>query len=63
MSDLELLVRALAERCAWEDNGYRVPVEPGQELATIQRRLDVLERHCRSYARSVSALHRLLDGR
>lgn len=56
-----MTVRELAERCAWEMAGYRVPVEPGTELEVIARRLDQLECNCRSYASSVSALHRRLD--
>lgn len=54
-------LRALALRCAHEAAGYAVDVEPGTELAVIRERLDALDRHCRSYARSLQHLHRALD--
>lgn len=56
-----LATRELALRCAHETTGYAVDVEPGTELEVIAHRLEELERHCRSYGRSVQNLHRRLD--
>lgn len=56
-------IRALAERCAHELHGYRVPVEAGTELETITARIDQLDRCCASYSRALRTMHVAADRR
>jgi hypothetical protein len=50
---------SLADYCRWANMGYR-DGRSGTE-ADIAERVKRLEDNCRSYARSVSNLHRRLD--